>query len=294
MKGLICKFVMAIGLLMASVTASATVTYVYTDPQGTPLAEADASGTITATFDYKPYGSQALGSPKAGPGYTGHVNDPDTGFVYMQARYYDPLQGRFLSVDPLASTAGNTSDFNRYAYAQDNPIHFTDPTGKSCFLNGGGCEIPPATKQLSYDGLKFIERHEGFKSVVYKDSGGLPTIGYGHLIMPGERFSKGVSQSEAEQLLSSDISKAVSAVNDKVFNSTLTQTKTDSLIAFTYNVGSRGLGRSTLLHNVNSGQPVVLKNFTSWDHVGGRAIPGLLNRRVDEYNLYSNGSYGEK
>lgn len=36
------------------------VTYFYTDPQGTPLVEADANGSITATFDYKPYGSQAL------------------------------------------------------------------------------------------------------------------------------------------------------------------------------------------------------------------------------------------
>lgn len=63
-----------------------TVTYVYTDPQGTPLAEADTNGNITATFDYRPYGAQALGTPPNGPGYTGHMNDPDTGLVYMQAR----------------------------------------------------------------------------------------------------------------------------------------------------------------------------------------------------------------
>jgi uncharacterized protein RhaS with RHS repeats len=40
-----------------------TVTYVYTDPQGTPLAETDAQGNITATFDYAPYGTTALGTP---------------------------------------------------------------------------------------------------------------------------------------------------------------------------------------------------------------------------------------
>lgn len=100
MKGRIFKSVVAVVLAFASHLAHAgTVTYVYTDPQGTPLAEANASGTITATFDYKPYGSPvtSLGTPGAGPGYTGHVNDPDTGFVYMQARYYDPAAGRFLS-----------------------------------------------------------------------------------------------------------------------------------------------------------------------------------------------------
>jgi RHS repeat-associated protein len=97
------------------------VTYVYTDPQGTPLAEADEQGNITATFDYSPYGTQAMGAAPDGPGYTGHVNDPGTGFVYMQARYYDPSTGRFLSADPVAPSAGNEFNFNRYSYANNNP-----------------------------------------------------------------------------------------------------------------------------------------------------------------------------
>jgi uncharacterized protein RhaS with RHS repeats len=74
-------------LLMDVASAQTSkVTYVYTDPQGTPLAEADANGNITATFDYRPYGSIALGTAPNGPGYTGHVNDTDTGLIYMQAR----------------------------------------------------------------------------------------------------------------------------------------------------------------------------------------------------------------
>jgi RHS repeat-associated protein len=115
---------------MHQIAVAGTVTYVYTDPQGTPLAEADASGVITATFDYKPYGSQALGTSKAGPGYTGHVNDPDTGFVYMQARYYDPMVGRFLSVDPIQDWIG-LNRFNRFCYSNSNPIRYEDPNGKN-------------------------------------------------------------------------------------------------------------------------------------------------------------------
>ena len=87
-----------LGCALGGLAHAGTVTYVYTDPQGTPLAEADASGNVTATFDYAPYGGQALGTPPSGPGYTGHVNDPESGLVYMQARYYDPVVGRFLSV----------------------------------------------------------------------------------------------------------------------------------------------------------------------------------------------------
>lgn len=122
--------------MLVCVTASAgNVTYIYTDPQGTPLAEADASGNITATFDYKPYGSQALGSAPNGPAYTGHVNDPDTNFVYMQARYYDASAGRFLSVDPAAVTAADTFNFNRYGYAGNNPAKNVDPDGRAFVLD---------------------------------------------------------------------------------------------------------------------------------------------------------------
>jgi RHS repeat-associated protein len=112
---------------LSALAGTPTVTYIYTDPQGTPLAETDAQGNVTATFDYRPYGSQALGTPPKGPGYTGHVNDPDTGLVYMQARYYDPGVGRFLSVDPVRP--GSLFSFSRYAYANNNPIANQDPTG---------------------------------------------------------------------------------------------------------------------------------------------------------------------
>ncbi|MGN6656007.1 MAG: RHS repeat-associated core domain-containing protein [Rhodanobacter sp.] len=147
-------------LWLGGVVHAGTVTYVYTDAQGTPLAEADASGNITATFDYAPYGSQALGTPPSGPGYTGHVNDPDTGLVYMQARYYDPGTGQFLSPDPVGPLPGNTFNFNRYAYANNNPILNLDADGRltgsllhqderGVAGNGFSIQIASAVKQIS-------------------------------------------------------------------------------------------------------------------------------------------------
>lgn len=106
--------------------------YYYTDPQGTVLAKADAAGTITETADYRPYGSQALGAAVNRPAYTGHVNDADSGLVYMQQRYYDPVTMRFLSIDPAASTLGDVYSLNRYAYANDNPERYIDPDGRTC------------------------------------------------------------------------------------------------------------------------------------------------------------------
>jgi RHS repeat-associated protein len=133
-RGLTWKWFFHLLILLACnalhAQSQGTDTYVYTDPQGTPLAEPDANGNITKTFDYTPYGTTALGTAPNGPGYTGHVNDPETNLVYMQARYYDPATGHFLSVDPAAPTAGNSFNFNRYAYTNNNPILNIDPNGR--------------------------------------------------------------------------------------------------------------------------------------------------------------------
>jgi RHS repeat-associated protein len=125
-------FILFLMLLCVGVRVQAgTVTYIYTDPQGTPLAEAGADGSISATFDYRPYGKVSLGSAPNGPGYTGHVSDPGTDFVYMQQRYYDPLLGRFLSVDPVGmADVEDGRHFNKYTYAYNNPYAFTDPDGR--------------------------------------------------------------------------------------------------------------------------------------------------------------------
>lgn len=126
--------------LLVSVAHAGTRHYYYTDPQGTVLAKADASGAIVATYDYAPYGTAVASMSPApnGPGYTGHVNDPDSGLVYMQARYYDPAVGRFLSVDPVTPAPGNTFNFNRYDYTNNNPINHTDPDGRNLTEALGG------------------------------------------------------------------------------------------------------------------------------------------------------------
>jgi RHS repeat-associated protein len=108
------QLLVALAVLWSTVALAKTVHYHYTDPQGTVLAKTDASGHILVRSDYRPYGRpvQAQGALPAGPGYTGHVNDPDTGLVYMQARYYYP-EACMLSVDPVAPVPGDVFGFNR-------------------------------------------------------------------------------------------------------------------------------------------------------------------------------------
>ncbi|WP_250625242.1 RHS repeat-associated core domain-containing protein [Pinirhizobacter soli] len=116
------------------VSAAETVTYYYTNEQGTPLATTSANGTILTSVDHHPYGAQALGSPAEGPGYTGHINDADAGLIYMQARYYDPGIGRFITADPLGPSVADPFNFNRFAYADNNPVKNIDPDGKQATL----------------------------------------------------------------------------------------------------------------------------------------------------------------
>ena len=144
MRRLIAKTLVLLSLILVSASALAqtggTVTYVYSDSQGTPLAKADANGNIIATYDYTPYGTVAMGESPDGPGYTGHVNDAQTNLVYMQARYYDPATGRFLSVDPVSPVAGGTFGFNRYSYASNNPILYLDPDGRDPCTSTADCQ----------------------------------------------------------------------------------------------------------------------------------------------------------
>jgi RHS repeat-associated protein len=82
---------------------------------------------------YTPYGVTLdnAGANDDQAGYTGHIKDSDTGLVYMQARYYDPVIGRFYSNDPVGYTSQNpVMSFNRYLYVNNNPYKYTDPNGE--------------------------------------------------------------------------------------------------------------------------------------------------------------------
>ena len=109
------------------------VTYIHTDGLGSPVAKSDANGNLIAgsRTRYEPYGMTVAGTATPTIGFTGHVNDADTGLTYMQQRYYDPVAGRFLSEDPVLTDANTGASFNRYVYAANNPYKYIDPDGRA-------------------------------------------------------------------------------------------------------------------------------------------------------------------
>jgi RHS repeat-associated protein len=120
------------GMTIARVENNTPV-YLHTDHLGSPVAGTDTAGNVAWTEMLSPFGITA-NNPVANDDqgvFTGHIRDADTGLSYMQARYYDPVMGRFLSVDPVGySGAADTGMFGRYAYTWNNPINMTDPDGK--------------------------------------------------------------------------------------------------------------------------------------------------------------------
>ncbi len=113
----------------------AATTYIHTNPQGSVIAKSDADGNIIAHYHYQPFGQRMEYGDFEGTGFTGHQQDGELDLTYMQARYYDPVIGRFYSNDPVDILGhmdlGNpVQGFNRYAYANNNPYKYTDPDGK--------------------------------------------------------------------------------------------------------------------------------------------------------------------
>jgi RHS repeat-associated protein len=88
----------------------------------------DEDGLEVERTDYFPYGQIRSGGTEK-YGFTGQENDADTELMYYGARYYSPQYRFFVQPDTLLPDSYNPQALNRYAYALDNPLKYTDPTG---------------------------------------------------------------------------------------------------------------------------------------------------------------------
>jgi RHS repeat-associated protein len=97
-----------------------------------------AGGTVQSITTYEPYGNLLAQEGTSGTvyGFTGEQEDNATGLLYLRARYYSPALKVFQSRDPWQGTGWRPETLNYYVYAGDNPVVYTDPSGRCWFLAG--------------------------------------------------------------------------------------------------------------------------------------------------------------
>ena len=121
------------GTPLALKVSDATYYYV-TNLQGDVIQLVDSTGTAVAAYEYDPYGNIVFQSGNLADlnplRYRGYYYDAETGFYYLQSRYYDPKIGRFINADSYASTGDGLIGVNMFAYCGNDPINYGDPSGE--------------------------------------------------------------------------------------------------------------------------------------------------------------------
>ena len=109
-------------------------TYLYEkNLQGDVIGIYNTSGTKVVTYVYDAWGKVISSSCVSGYSaicsgnpfrYRGYYYDTETGFYYLQSRYYDPTTGRFLNADGYITTGQGLTSYNMYAYCSNNPVNY--------------------------------------------------------------------------------------------------------------------------------------------------------------------------
>ncbi|MGH6942297.1 RHS repeat-associated core domain-containing protein [Hypericibacter sp.] len=117
-----------------------TTDWVHRDNLSSFRVETGNTGAIAWRANYRPYGERlvSVSGVAESKSYIGERLDDETGLLYLNARYYDPVLARFVQADPSDPSQPSVGP-NRYAYALGNPIGAIDPSGLM-----SGTPAPPA------------------------------------------------------------------------------------------------------------------------------------------------------
>jgi RHS repeat-associated protein len=139
-----------IGQLIAEYTtaqqSNSGVSYLTSDPLGTPRVITDGNGNVESRHDYLPFGEELTVGRNSDyvidnvrQKFTSKERDSESKLDYFLARYYSSTHGRFTGVDPLLASAKPImpQSWNRYAYCNNNPLFYIDPTGLDWYHKKG-------------------------------------------------------------------------------------------------------------------------------------------------------------
>ena len=121
-------------LAVASKTSDGMKSYTYQkDVQGSTRAVTDTDGKCVEWYKYSDFGETTIHEEQAGFEnvlcYTGGVYDESSGLYYLNARYYNPEMGRFISRDTYEGKNEEPSSLHLYLYCANDPVNYVDPSG---------------------------------------------------------------------------------------------------------------------------------------------------------------------
>ena len=128
-------------LQVISGSGGSSVYYYGTNAQGDVIAMYDSDGNLCVSYLYDAWGNLLSSETYTNAGttarslnsllYRGYYFDSETGFYYLQSRYYDPEVGRFLNADNIGylGEGSNLTSYNLFAYCGNNPVTGYDPAG---------------------------------------------------------------------------------------------------------------------------------------------------------------------
>ena len=102
------------------------------DIQGSSTSLVKENGSADATYQYTDFGETTINGDNKVENevcYTGGIYDQSTGLYYLNARYYNPEDGRFVTEDTYRGETNEPDTQNLYVYCADNPVNYVDPSG---------------------------------------------------------------------------------------------------------------------------------------------------------------------
>lgn len=236
--------------------------------------------------------------------YRGYYYDAETGFYYLNSRYYDPVVGRFLNADAFVSTGQGILGNNMFAYCGNNPVMYIDPEGE-CPLFILPFIVKIIKRVIAYfsfvnmevsDGaIELIKDCEQFTPVKI-DEGDYGAIGYGHSAYHNDSKDpyssrNTITMEEAHDLLVQDAKKHGEHIKQYALERglVLTQQQFDAYVLYSYNTG---WGR------VPDVMDLIMQGTDVFDAFNYRLNMqkdvyklGLYRRWYDSADMYVNGDY---
>lgn len=139
-------------------------------------------------------------------------------------------------------------------------------------------------RNVNQAGIDLIKSFEGFRPEPYRDSGGVWTIGYGHIREVSED-SPPITEEEGENLLIQDLGRAEREV-ERFVQVPLTDNQFAALVSLVFNVGTTPLLKTLGAKLTEQDYTAAADEFQKWTHVGGNVIEGLVRRRDAEKALF--------